>query len=244
MPGVAVDRAVAVRGLEKSYGDIPVLWGLDITVSWGELVALLGANGVGKSTLLRILSTQTRPDAGSLEVAGLDVRRQASAVRRNIGVLAHSNFLYDDLTCLENLTYYARLFNLSNPRQRALDTLAMLGLSDRAHQRTRNLSHGLRKRVAIARTILHRPRVLLMDEPESGLDTAAIASLRETLKDWTVSGGAVLMTTHNAAIATSWADRVGVLANGGVQFLSDGQSRTSDHPMVRDLATAVSRAVQ
>ena len=233
-----MDSAIVVRDLEKSYSDIPVLWGLDITVSWGELVALLGANGVGKSTLLRILSTQTRPDAGSVEVAGLDVRRQASTVRRNIGVLAHSNFLYDDLTCLENLTYYARLFNLSSPRQRALDTLAMLGLSGRAHQRARSLSHGLQKRVAIARAILHRPRILLMDEPESGLDTAAIASLCETLKDWAGSGGAVLMTTHNAAIAASWADRVGVLANGKVQFQNDDQGGASDinFPTTRDLA--------
>ena len=232
-----MDSAIAVRGLEKSYGDVPVLWGLDLTVLWEEMVALLGANGVGKSTLLRILSTQTRPDAGNADVAGLDVRRQASAVRRNIGVLAHSSFLYDDLTCLENLTYYARLFNLSNPQQRALDTLAMLGLSDRAHQRARSLSHGLQKRVAIARAILHRPRILLLDEPESGLDTGAIAGLRETLKDWTVSGGAVLMTTHNAAIATSWADRVGVLANGKVQFPDDSQGGASDPQTARDLAT-------
>ena len=236
MPGAVADNAITVQGLEKSYGDVPVLWGLDFTVSWGKLVVLQGANGAGKSTILRILSTQTRPDAGSAEVAGFDVRRQASAVRRNIGVVAHSNFLYDDLTCLENLTYYARLFNLRNPQQRALDTLAMLGLSDHTHQRAHNLSHGLQKRVAIARAILHRPRVLLMDEPESGLDTAAIASLRETLKDWTVSGGAVLMTTHNAAIATSWADRLGVLANGKVQFPDDSQGGASVLPTARDLA--------
>lgn len=233
-----MDSAIVVRGLEKSYGDIPVLWGMDLTVSWGELVALQGANGAGKSTLLRILSTQARPDAGSAEVAGLDIRRQASAVRRNIGVLAHSNLLYDDLTCLENLTYYARLFNLHNPRQQALDTLAMLRLSDRAHQRTRSLSHGLQKRVAIARAILHRPRVLLMDEPESGLDANAIVDLRETLKDWTASGGAVLMTTHNAAIAASWADRVGVLASGKVQFPDDDQGEAPDleFPTAGDLA--------
>ena len=231
MPGEAVDNAIAVRGLEKSYGDTPVLWRLELTVPWGEIVALLGANGVGKSTLLRILSTQTRPDAGTAVVAGLDVRRQASAVRRNIGVLAHSNFLYDDLTCLENLTYYARLFNLGNPQQRAMDTLTTLGLSSRAHQRARSLSHGLQKRVAIARAILHRPRVLLMDEPESGLDAGAISGLRETLKDWTASGGAVMMTTHNAGIASSWADRVGILANGKVRFPDDNQSGSLDIAM-------------
>ena len=218
MANVAADCAIRVRGLEKSYGDIPVLWGLDLEVDWGELMVLLGANGVGKSTLLRILSTQARPDAGYAEIAGLDVRRRASAVRRQVGVLAHNNFLYDDLTCVENLTYYARLYGLSDPRERALLTLSRLGLSNRADQRTRTLSHGLQKRVAIARAVLHQPRVLLMDEPDSGLDAASVAGLRDTLKEWTAAGGAVLMTTHNSRVASDWADRVGVLANGKVSF--------------------------
>ena len=224
MANVAADKAIFVQGLEKSYGDIPVLWGLDLEVAWGELVALLGANGVGKSTLLRVLSTQARADAGFASVAGLDVRRRASAVRRQVGVLAHNNFLYDDLTCAENLVYYARLFRLRDPRQTALDALSMLGLSDRAGQRTRTLSHGLQKRVAVARAILHKPRVLLMDEPESGLDTASVAGLRETLRQWTAAGGAVLMTTHNSHIASDWADRVGVLTKGKISFAKSGET--------------------
>ncbi len=218
MANVAADCAIRVKGLEKSYGDIPVLWGLDLEVDWGELMVLLGANGAGKSTLLRILSTQARPDAGYAEIAGLDVRRRASAVRRQVGVLAHNNFLYDDLTCAENLTYYARLYGLSDPRERALLTLSRLGLSNRADQRTRTLSHGLQKRVAIARAVLHQPRVLLMDEPDSGLDADSVAGLRDTFKEWTAAGGAVLMTTHNSRVASDWADRVGVLANGKVSF--------------------------
>ena len=227
MAGVDPEHAVRVQGLEKSYGDIPVLWGLDLEVAWGELLVLLGANGVGKSTLLRILSTQARADSGHAEVAGLDLRRQASAVRRRVGVLAHSNFLYDDLTCLENLTYYARLFGLNDPGRRAQDTLSRLGLSDRANQRTRTLSHGLQKRVAIARAILHQPSVLLMDEPESGLDAASVASLHTTLEEWTADGGAVLMTTHNAQVATDWGDRIGTLANGKVSIAGANGSTES-----------------
>ena len=111
--------AIGVLGLQKSFGDWPVLWDLDLTVPWGELLVLFGANGVGKTTLLRILSTQARPDAGSLVIAGFDLRRSPQAVRRRVGVVAHQTFHYDDLTCRENLHYYGRLFGLQDYRARA-----------------------------------------------------------------------------------------------------------------------------
>ena len=150
-------------------------------MGWGECLGLLGANGAGKTTLLRILSTQVKADAGSVEVAGYDLRRRPDSVRRRVGVVGHDTFLYDDLTCLENLVYYGRLFGLKEPRLRVEETLERVGLADRADQRVRLLSHGMRKRVSIARAILHQPPVLLLDEPESGLDRGSVAVLQDLL---------------------------------------------------------------
>jgi len=211
-------EAIKVEGLDKGFGDWPVLWGLDLTVAWGEFLVLLGANGVGKSTLLHILSTQARADAGRVRVSGYDLRRNPQAIRRRVGVVGHQTFLHDDLTCQENLVYYGRLFGLQEPRRRAEEALSRLGMSRRAGQRVRTLSHGLQKRVAIARAILHNPSILLLDEPESGLDRGSVAVLKALLEEWTASGRTVVMTTHNTDLGFSWTDRVGVMAEGKVHF--------------------------
>jgi ABC-type multidrug transport system ATPase subunit len=156
--------------LEKSYGEWPVLWELEFNVPWGETLVLFGANGTGKTTLLRILSTHVRADGGTVLIAGRDLQKQPTAARRRIGVVGHRSFLYDDLTCRENLVYYSRLYRLSDHKARVAEVLNRVGLTGRADQRVRTLSNGMQKRAAIARAILHQPDVLLLDEPEAGLD--------------------------------------------------------------------------
>ena len=235
MAAVPAGDAIRVEGLEKGFSDWPVLWGLDLTVGWGDFLVLLGANGVGKTTLLRILSTQARADAGTAAVAGYDVRRRPQAVRRRVGVVAHQTFLYDDLTCRENLVYYGKLFELTDPGKLADEALARLGLAQRAGQRVRTLSHGLQKRVAIARAILHQPPVLLLDEPEAGLDRGSVAVLRNLLHEWTASGRAVVMTTHNTELGFSWPDKVGVLSDGKIHFC--GSEEYPDAAEFRQLLT-------
>lgn len=211
-------EAVKVRGLEKSFGEWPVLWNLDLTVQWGELVALFGANGVGKTTLLRILSTQSKPDAGALQVAGFSPSRNPQAVRRRVGVVAHQTFLYEGLTCRENLVHYGRLFGLEEPQKRADEALSKLDLADRADSRVRTLSNGMQRRLSIARAILHRPQILILDEPEAGLDRESIASLRGLLEEWTGAGLAVIMSTHDLDLGLSWANRAAVLSGGRIHF--------------------------
>ncbi len=233
MSGGPVGYAIKVEGLEKAFGDRPVLWGLDLTVGWGECLGLLGANGAGKTTLLRILSTQVKADAGAVEVAGYDLRRRPDSVRRRVGVVAHDTFLYDDLTCLENLVYYGRLFGLEEPRLRAEEALERVGLADRAIQRVRLLSHGMQKRVSIARAILHQPPVLLLDEPESGLDRGSVAVLEDLLTEWTASGRTVVMSTHNIEMGFSWASKVGLLVDGRIHFC--GGSDNSNPDQFREL---------
>lgn len=195
-----------------------MLLDLDLTVGWGEFMALFGANGSGKTTLLRILSTQVRPDAGAVSVAGYDRRRAAGAIRQRLGVVGHRHFLYEDLTCRENLHFYGRLYGVKDLQGQIQGALRRVGLADHADQRVRILSHGMQKRLSIARAILHQPPVLLLDEPEAGLDPESVSMLDQLLAEWTAAGRAVLMTTHNVEMGLTWADRVGVLAAGRIDF--------------------------
>ena len=218
MSGERGDCAIAAAGLEKSYRDWPVLWDLDLTLPWGETLSLFGANGAGKTTLLRILSTAVRPDAGAVRIAGRDLRRQTAAARRRIGVVAHRSFLYEDLTPAENLAYYARLYGIPDRAARVADALERVGLAARAHHRVRALSNGMQKRAAIARAILHQPDVLLMDEPEAGLDRESRRILGELLTEWTAGGRSVALATHDLELGLEWGHRAGVLSGGRVTF--------------------------
>ena len=218
MVGRSAAVAIRVEGLQKSFGDEPVLWDLDLEVQWGEFLVLLGANGTGKTTLLRLMSTQARPEAGQILVAGYDLKRQPRSIRRNIGVVGHLSYLYEDLTCRENLEFYGRLYQVKELSQQLEMVLDRVGMSQRAHQRVRTLSHGMRQRLALARAILHQPSILLLDEPEGGLDRQSIDMLRQLTAEWTAAGGSIVMTTHNEELGRSWAHRVGVLSQGRVHF--------------------------
>jgi heme exporter protein A len=214
--------AIAVEGLEKSYREWPVLWNLDLTVPWGETLALFGANGAGKTTLLRILSTSVRPDAGTVLIAGRDMLRQTAEVRRRIGVVGHRSFLYDDLTPLENLNYYARLYDIKDREARVNAALDRVGLSGRANHRVRTLSNGMQKRAAIARAILHQPDVLLLDEPEAGLDRDSRLMLGNLLSEWTEEGRSAVLTTHDIDLGLAWGHRAAVLTGGSLAFPDGG----------------------
>ncbi len=213
--------AIAVEGLEKSFSDWPVLWDLDLTVPWGESLALFGANGAGKTTLLRILSTSVRPDAGKVRIADRDLLRHTAEARRRIGVVGHRSFLYEDLTPRENLTYYARLYGVRD-RDLSVDAaLERVGLSTRADHRVRLLSNGMQKRASIARAILHQPDVLLLDEPEAGLDRDSRRMLGDLLAEWTAGGRSAVFATHDIELGLSWGSRAAVLSGGNVAYPAD-----------------------
>ena len=214
----ATENSIEVSGLQKGFGDLPVLWDLNLSLGWGEFLALFGANGSGKTTFLRVLAGQARPDSGTVKIAGHDLRRRPGAARRQVGVVAHSGFLYDDLTCAENLTFYGRLYSVDDLKARVGEVLDQVGLSQRADRRVRSLSHGMQKRLAIARAILHQPSLLLLDEPESGLDRDSVTALADLLREWTASGRSVVMTTHNADLGLAWGTKVAVLTNGKLNF--------------------------
>ena len=212
------DFAILAEGLEKSYREWPVLWNLEMAVPWGEALSLFGSNGSGKTTLLRILATSARPDAGTVRIAGHDLRRHTAEVRRRVGVVGHRSFLYDDLTPRENLNYYARLYGIRDRDVRISDALERVGLSARANHRVRTLSNGMQRRAAIARAILHQPDVLLLDEPETGLDQDSRQMLGGLLGQWTSEGRSVVLTTHDIELGIEWGHRSAVLSGGRLSF--------------------------
>ena len=211
-------RAIQLRGLQKTYGEDPVLWDLDLDVDWGELLVIFGANGAGKTTLLKVLSTQARPDAGEVRVAGVDRSRRPGDIRRLVGMVAHRPLLYEELTCQENLLFYGRMYGLKGVRRRVQEVLEMVGLEARSNHKVHTLSHGMQKRLSIGRAVLHQPPVLLMDEPESGLDQEAQVVVGRLLAEWKEQGRTVLMTTHNLERGLAWGDRVAILAGGKIAY--------------------------
>ena len=203
-----------VTGLKKSYGLKPALRGIDLRVEQGQRIALLGANGAGKTTLLRILAGLAKPGAGTASIGGLDIQRDAQAVRSLVGFVAHQPYLYEELTALENLVFFARMYAVKQSKERAATLLERVGLAKRANERASALSRGQLQRLALARALLHEPRLLLLDEPDTGLDEEGIALLEVLLREHSEGGGTLLLTTHSLERALQWSDRVGLLSNG------------------------------
>lgn len=214
MPSPDGDPLLAAHGLQRSYGAVRVLHGVDVTVAAGETLVVLGPNGAGKSTLLRILAGLMRPSAGEVRVLGRRVAPGEHDARRPIGLLSHQSLLYDDLTLLENLAFTARLYGIAEPLDAARRALGDVGLLDRAAEVPRRLSRGMVQRAAIARALIHDPQLLLLDEPFTGLDSPAADRLRVLLGDRLGGGRGMVLVTHQLEEAWDLADRVGVLAGG------------------------------
>lgn len=205
-----------MTGLGKAFAGHLVLNDVALDVRAGEALALLGANGAGKTTLLRILATLTRPSRGSARIAGHDCVREAERVRGHLGLLAHGAWVYEDLSALENLTFWASLGGLPADDEALRGALAQVELDRVADVRVRTFSLGMKRRLALARLILSRPPVLLLDEPFAGLDQRASKWLGEHLSDVKARGGAILMTTHSFGRGLGVADRIAILAGGRV----------------------------
>jgi heme ABC exporter ATP-binding subunit CcmA len=210
------DALIQVTGLRKAYGTTLVLDGVDLSVRGGEAVGLLGPNGAGKTTLLKILATVARPTRGDARIAGHDCARDAERVRGLVGLVAHGTHLYDDLTALENLKFWRR-FAGERPDVEALrGALAEVELDDCADLRVRTFSAGMKRRLSLARMLITRPRVLLLDEPFSSLDQGARKWLEQYLHAFTAAGGAILMATHAFGRELDVASRLVILGAGRV----------------------------
>ncbi len=204
--------------MSKAYGRAQALRGLCLEVRWGQTLTVLGANGSGKTTLVKTLAMLTKPDAGEVLIGGLSTRHNGKRVRRTIGVVTHEPLLYDGLTGGENLRFFGRMFGVERIDERIRSVAAQIGIADRLDIRAGTLSHGMRRRLSIARALLHSPRALIMDEPESGLDQEALELLAAIIADKTNPERAVLMTTHNMERGIALSDRVAILSGGRIAY--------------------------
>lgn len=229
--------AIDARDIRVAYGATAALRGVTVQVPRGARVALLGANGAGKSTFLRVLSGATRPEGGSLCLGGVDALRGGAWVRQHIGVVAHQTFLYDELTASENLEFFASLHNVGSPRARAVHLLTVFGLAAKADTRARGLSRGQQQRLSLARALLHDPKILVLDEPDTGLDIAAF----DMLGDLLLSQRTMVLATHDLALAARMCDRYVVLAAGRVAATGPMPSPLELEVVVRTRSTGGSR---
>ena len=214
------EAVLSIKGVKKAYGRIEALKGVDLTVYGGEVVALLGPNGAGKSTLLQILTGLFSPDDGSVEVLGHDLRRNAIVALSGIGVVFQQPTLDLELTVMHNLLFHTDLHGLDRKTARARIRVALdrFNLADRQKERVRVLSGGNRRRVELARSLLHEPRILLMDEPTAGLDPASRRDLLDDIRQLRSERQlGVLWTTHLIDEAEA-ADRIIVLHRGLILF--------------------------
>ncbi|MEE4024255.1 ATP-binding cassette domain-containing protein [Gordonia sp. PKS22-38] len=220
------DAALAIHteGVTKSYGATRAVDGVDLRVPAGSVYALLGTNGAGKTTTVRMLATLTRPDAGTAEIFGLDVVRNAGSVRSLIGVTGQYASVDEDLTAHENLMVFARLIGSTRQRarRRADELLAEFGLTTVAGRAVRHFSGGMRRRLDLAASMITRPRLLFLDEPTTGLDPRTRVQMWNTVRDMVNGGTTVLLTTQYLEEADQLADHIAVMDRGRV--VADGSA--------------------
>ncbi len=207
---------IKVKNLVKMFGLKTILRGMNFSVEPGEFVAFLGPNGAGKTTFLRILSSLSMPTYGVVRVAGYQLPKQASAVRRKLGVLSHLPLLYGDLTAAENLEFFGRMYDVENLDDRITELLEVVGLRKRRNDLVRTYSRGMQQRLAIGRAVVHNPDILLLDEPYTGLDQDASSMLDDVLRLIAAEGRTVIMTSHDLVRTEDMASRFDVLSKGKV----------------------------
>ncbi|HYU17462.1 MAG TPA: heme ABC exporter ATP-binding protein CcmA [Chloroflexota bacterium] len=202
---------IEARGLRVTFGDQAVLRGLDLVVGAGTRLAVLGPNGSGKTTLIRALGGLLRPTGGRILIEGQAYSSGGAAIRRSIGLVSHQGYLYPELTVWENLRFYAKLYRVPEWEDRAREVLKRMGLYQRRAERAASLSRGMAQRLTLARALLHDPSILLLDEPDTGLDARAFATLEALLREVERT---VVLTTHDLDHALRLADEIAVLHGG------------------------------
>lgn len=208
--------AVTLQNVHKVYNNTPVVNNLSLTIEPGEVFGLLGPNGAGKSTTIRMLTTLTHATEGCIVVAGYDISRQPLDVRRQIGVVLQQTSVDGDMTVWENMEFHGRMHHIPNPRrQRQIEQwLAYVELADRRDDKVKTLSGGMKRRLQIARALLHNPRILFLDEPTVGLDPQTRRRLWEIIQGLSQQGMTLLLTTHYMEEVEYLCDRIGILDQG------------------------------
>jgi ABC-2 type transport system ATP-binding protein len=210
------NTAIQVKGLQKSYKQLHVLKGVDVEVEKGSIFALLGSNGAGKTTIIKILTTLLKQDGGTATVNGFDVAAKPDEVRQSISLTGQFAAVDEILTGRENLILIARLRHLYNARQVADDLLTRFGLTDAADRRVSTYSGGMRRRLDIAMSLVGKPQLIFLDEPTTGLDPEARIEVWKTVKELAANGTTVFLTTQHLEEAEQLADQIAILHEGRI----------------------------
>ena len=236
---------IEVDGIHKSFGKVHAMRGISFDAPDGKITGLLGPNGAGKSTTLRVLYTVLRPDRGSASIDNADVVTDSLAARQRIGALPHGAGLYPHLTARENIAYYARLCGLENHAidERVENLVALLEIGDFADRRTKGFSQGQRTKVALARSLVHNPQNVILDEPSNGLDVMATRSLRELILKLKDDGRCVLFSSHVMQEVAALCDDIVIIANGKVA-IDDSADGIRERTGCDDLEDAFVRAIE
>ena len=218
-----MSTALKVSGLAKSYGGKRAVDGVDLEVKSGELYALLGPNGAGKTTTLRMIAGLLNADAGQIDVFDVDARKDPIAAKRLIAWLPDEPLLYDKLTAWEYLEFVAGLWgvDIGEARNRAEHLLKLLGLWDNRNDRCETFSRGMKQKAVLAGALIHEPKLLMLDEPLTGLDAAASRLVKDLIRERVEKGAAVILTTHILEVAERMADRIGIIKDG--KLLTEGR---------------------
>jgi len=207
---------IDIKGLTKQADNKLILRGIDLSIPQGETVAILGPNGAGKSTLLKVLSTLIKPTTGQVMINGLNLKKNQLEIKKLFGYLPHSSLLYEQYSPLENLVFFGKLYGVKNPEERAIKLVKEVGLSFFLNEPVKNFSRGMIQRIAIARAIIHDPKILYLDEPHTGLDQGAIGILNHVIVSMKEKGTTTLMVTHDFKQAAEICDRILIVKNGKI----------------------------
>lgn len=207
---------IEIKKLTKQADNKLILRGIDLSITQGETVAILGPNGAGKSTLLKVLATLIKPTSGLVKINGLDLNKDHIEVKKMFGYLPHSSLLYDHYTPLENLMFFGNLYGVKDVENRARQLVNEVGLSFFINEPVKNFSRGMIQRIAIARAIIHEPKIMLLDEPHTGLDQGAITILNDVVLSMKEKGCTTLMVTHDFKQAAAICDRIIIVKNGKI----------------------------
>ncbi len=211
---------ISLKDLKKKYGSREVLKGVSFDVEKGEFLTLYGPNGAGKTTLLMILSTLIRPSGGSLSIGGMFVGKDNRKIRGIIGYMGHADFLYENLTAFENLDFYSSLYGIPNKDEKINYLLDLLDLNNYRESIVRTFSKGMKRRLSIARSLIHSPDIILFDEPFSGLDASSVKGLREIIKELKEERKTFIVATHNVDYVSDITDRIVVMKDGTIEGIT------------------------
>lgn len=231
---------IHVRNLTKKFGSKTVFTDINFSVKSGDFLTIVGPNGAGKTTLLKIMATLIKATEGTVEIGGFDVKKSPENVREIIGVISHNTYLYNELTAVENLKFFGKMYAIPEINTRIDNVLEQTGLEQRKHDRVGTFSRGMKQRLSIARAILHQPSVLLLDEPYTGLDQHASAGLEDVLHTLAGYGITTIMVSHDLDRGLKLCDHALIMAAGEVVYHAPA-SEISD---VRQFQAVYDRCVQ